>query len=188
MHDAAELDGSGLAKDGRVDQEREEVDSPVFGAEAGGRGTREPGDASVKLGNGPSPCGALDTIPRVVGPLGSNALEEGGSDSKGNPEVGSTGGNDFQAERREGEGGSPELSAGGRNNGSFDGAGAWNAHHSGAGRPIGTKSCGENGKGEIAGDAGDGEQARVWASLTDSHRESMQDSSSAIAQVSCSEP
>ena len=151
MHDTAELDGSGLANDGRVDQERGEVDSPVLGAEAGGRGTRESGDAGVKLGNGPSQCGALNAIPRVVGPPGSNALKEGGSDSKGNPEVGSTGGNDLRAERRESEGGGPELSAGGRNNGSFDGAGAWNAHHSGAGRPIGTKSGSKNGKGEIPG-------------------------------------
>ena len=80
------------------------------------------------------------------------------------------------------------MSAGGRNNGSFDGAGAWNAHHSGAGRPIGTQSSSENGKGEISGDADDGEQAGVRASLADSHREGMQDSGSAIAQVSCSEP
>ena len=80
MHDAAELGGSRFANDGWINQEWEQVDSPVLGAEASRRGTREPGDAGVKLGNGAVPCSAPHAFPSVVGPLGPDALQECGSD------------------------------------------------------------------------------------------------------------
>ena len=188
MHDAGELGGSGLANDGGIDEEREQVDSPVLGAEASGIGTREPGDAGVKLGNGAVPCSASHTFPSVVGPLCPDALQECGSDPERDPQVGSTGGNDFRAERREGKGGGPELDAGGRNDGSLDRAGAWDADNGRAGSPVRTESCSKDGKREVSRDADSGVQAGVGASLADCNREGMQDTSCAIAQVPSSEP
>ena len=76
MHDAGKLGGGGLTNHGGVDEEGEQVDGPVLGAEASGRSPRKLGDAGVELGDRAVPRSALYAFPSVVGPLCPNTLEE----------------------------------------------------------------------------------------------------------------
>ena len=154
----------------------------MLGTEASRGSAGEPSDAGLQLGNRPSPGGVPHAIPSGGNPASPDALEEGGSNPKGNPEVGGARGDNSGTEGGESEGRAPVLDTGGRNNGGLDGACAGDTHDCCSGCPVWPQSRGENGQGEVPGDASDRVDAGVRAGVADNDSEGMKNLGDAVAE------